>query len=190
MRSAVWPLIASRRHFICVNWCLSSFIMTTSTTVGFNSSCIMISSRPLGFEFLHACISWKQTMDLLWLNTWLYVIGYGIRDPQFETLRIEIIINWPETSTPSYSRTGYDRMHSTITVCRSAGGSNVRSMSKLRIAESRCLGNSLCTWEFHPFSMNKMLDSNPTLLYSTLLYSTLLYCTILVYYIVIYGTML
>ena len=30
-------------------------------------------------------------MDLLWLNTYFYVFEYGIRDPRFDILRIDIM---------------------------------------------------------------------------------------------------
>ena len=33
----------------------------------------------------------ENMLDLLWFNASLYVLGYGIRDPRFEIVPIEVV---------------------------------------------------------------------------------------------------
>ena len=47
-----------------------------------NDSSLRFSSRPWGFEVLHAYSSLEQMQELLWFNAELHVFGYFIWDPQ------------------------------------------------------------------------------------------------------------
>ena len=49
----------------------------------------MHNFQTLGLRIL-ACVRSLKMLDSLWFNAYIYVFGYGIRDPQFETSRIAI----------------------------------------------------------------------------------------------------
>ena len=52
-------------------------------TVGFHKFMFYIFFQTVGLEILACTHFLRQTMKLLWFNTWIYIFGYGMRDPRW-----------------------------------------------------------------------------------------------------------